>query len=141
MDNLLKFFRIGVFFLMLEIFINLFTGLKKYFFPLLDMTSNMCTVYVRHPLFLSDILLWHLLFCTHLLLRFFIGFGYTLRIENVTLCRSRSRILAISMIELFLTIVKGCVILNYYHKELHLRCCRGCISPSAYTRTGILNAV
>ena len=45
------------------------------------------------------------------------------------------------MIELFLTIIKGCVILNYYHKELHLRCCRGCISPSAYTRTGILKAV
>ena len=50
------------------------------FFFLLDIISDMRTVYVGHPVFLLNMLFtlfWHSLLCTQPLLRFLISFGYT----------------------------------------------------------------
>ena len=42
-----------------------------------NLLKLLCTVFVGRFVFLSDILLWHLSFCTLPLLMFFIGFRYT----------------------------------------------------------------
>ena len=49
----------------------------------------------------------------------------TLSIGNVALWRSGSRNLATSMMEVIVTIVNNWLIVIYYHKDFHHRCCSG----------------